>query len=45
MLGKTTTTKPLLKEPNLGAAETQSIFPCRECRAVTVREENLPIAQ
>ena len=45
MLGKTTTTKPLLKELNLGATEMQSICLCRKCTAVNIKEENLPIAQ
>lgn len=43
MLGKTTT-KPLLKELNLGATELQSICLCHKCKAVTIKEENLPIA-
>lgn len=45
MLGKTTTTKPLLKDVNLGAMEMQSMCLCSKCTAVTIKEENLPIAQ
>lgn len=43
MLGRTTTTtKPLLKDLNLGATEMQSIGLCRKWTAVAIKEENLP---
>lgn len=41
MLGRTTT-KPLLKDLNLGATEMQSIGLCRKWTAVAIKEENLP---